>query len=172
VTDVTVKEGSTGALCFVVVQHEYRVGDELTLSERQDLVFRGVKAAGSPAAAKASGEPAEPSVSRSLVATAPLLFRYSALTFNGHRIHYDRRYCIEEENYPGLVVHGPLQATLLLHLAIQARGATPSRFRFRGVAPLFDGEFSINAQDAGPALKLWSADPSGRATMTAEAHWR
>lgn len=170
VADVTLKAGSTGPLCFVTVRHDYRVRDESRLTERQDLVFRGLEAAvrpGSPTASTAM----TPSISTPLVATPPLLFRYSALTFNGHRIHYDRRYCLEEEGYPGLVVHGPLQATLLLQLAIQERAALPARFRFRGASALFDGAFSINAAEDGMSLKLWCADPSTRATMTAVAEW-
>lgn len=99
-----------------------------------------------------------------------MLFRYSALTFNGHRIHYDRRYCLEEENYPGLVVHGPLQATVLLQLAIDQRGSMPSRFSFRGQAPLLDGGLTAHVRrDA--AATLWIVDPKGSRTMQAEASW-
>ena len=103
-----------------------------------------------------------------------LLFRYSALTFNGHRIHYDRSYCIEAEGYPGLIVHGPLQATLLVELAASARdGRAPRFFEFRGARPLFDGApFSVNAIEAdGGGLELWAADDQGRTTMTAKAGW-
>ena len=102
-----------------------------------------------------------------------LLFRYSALTFNGHRIHYDRRHCVEAEGYPGLVVHGPLQAALLVELAASTRdGHTPGVFEFRGVRPLFDGAaFSVNAAEASGGLELWTADDQGHTTMTAKARW-
>jgi 3-methylfumaryl-CoA hydratase len=101
------------------------------------------------------------------------LFRYSALTFNGHRIHYDREHCIRAEGYPGLVVHGPLQATFLVELAAAARGGrSPSRFEFRGVRPLFDdAAFSVNAAEHGEGLELWTADHHGHITMTARASW-
>ena len=102
-----------------------------------------------------------------------LLFRYSALTFNGHRIHYDRDYVTKVEGYPGLIFHGPLQATLLIEHAVAIRGeARPRRFTFRAVRPLFDGtEFSINAVEDSDGLALWIADEIGGATMTATAHW-
>ena len=101
-----------------------------------------------------------------------LLFRYSALTFNGHRIHYDRDYCIREEGYPGLIVHGPLQATLLVELAAEAKGRTPSSFEFRGVRPLFDGApFTLNAAETETGLDLWVADHMDGTTMTAKAGW-
>lgn len=101
-----------------------------------------------------------------------LLFRYSALTFNGHRIHYDCPYVTEAAGYPGLIVHGPLQATLLMGLATEARGSTPRRFGFRGVAPLFAaGPFVGKAGPNGEGLRLWIEDAGGRTTMTADASW-
>lgn len=106
-------------------------------------------------------------------ADSVLLFRYSALTFNGHRIHYDRPYCLDVEAYPGLVVHGPLQATLLLQLAASLRGGrTPGTFEFRSVKPLFDGpDFTVNADEDGTGLRLWTANAEGQATMEAKATW-
>ena len=101
-----------------------------------------------------------------------LLFRYSALTFNGHRIHYDRPYVTGVEGYPGLIVHGPLQASLLLEYAIALRGKLPKSFTHRGVSPLFDdGEFTVNAKDAGGGLELWTANSAGAPTMKASASW-
>jgi len=99
-----------------------------------------------------------------------MLFRYSALTFNGHRIHYDRSYCIAEEGYPGLVVHGPLQATLLCSFAARLMGRRPERFSFRSVKPIFDGApMSLCAVEAEGGFDLWTAGPDGQPAMRAEA---
>ena len=94
-----------------------------------------------------------------------LLFRYSALTFNGHRIHYDRDYVTKVEGYPGLVFHGPLQAAFIVELAAKLHGGTaPKKFSYRGVQPLFEGsEFSINANDTGAGMELWTANSAGPA---------
>ena len=104
---------------------------------------------------------------------AVLLFRYSALTFNGHRIHYDRDYVTEVEGYPGLVVHGPLLATLLVDLIRRsAPAARVDAFSFRAVSPLFDGnEMSVNADPPGPdgKVKLWAANAEGGLAVSAEA---
>jgi len=168
IEDVTLKQGRSGALCFVTVRHDYATGRGLVLSERQDLVYRELEA--KPAAS--DGKPPAPPIADTSVdieATPTLLFRYSAITFNGHRIHYDRTYCIEEEYYPGLVVHGPLQATYLLRIARQQNGgAYPSGFGFRGVKPLFDGQTIklCTRKDAGSAT-LWVQTASGETTMTA-----
>jgi 3-methylfumaryl-CoA hydratase len=100
-----------------------------------------------------------------------LLFRYSALTFNGHRIHYDRRYATEVEGYPGLVVHGPLIATLLIDLIrLHLPGAIVERFAFRAVSPLFDtGEFSVCAKVDEAGVRLWAKNAAGALAMTATA---
>src|SRR5262249_48879168 len=110
ITAITQKEGRSGPLVFVTVRHEISTVAGLSLVEEQDLVYRG-EGSSTPAAA-----PTDAVWSRTIYPDDVLLFRYSALTFNGHRIHYDRRYCLEAEGYPGLVVHGPLIATLLLDL--------------------------------------------------------
>ncbi|MFN3527232.1 MAG: protein dehydratase, partial [Paracoccus sp. (in: a-proteobacteria)] len=103
---------------------------------------------------------------------ATLLFRYSALTFNGHRIHYDLPYVTTEEGYPGLVVHGPLQATLLAQLAQDLRGRVPAEFRFRSLSPLFHtDDMVLNATDDGDAMSLWTARDSGPVAMEARARW-
>jgi len=100
-----------------------------------------------------------------------LLFRYSALTFNGHRIHYDRDYATRVEGYPGLVFHGPLQAALLVEFASRLRhGKAPGKFSYRGVQPLFEGsEFSLNANPTETGLELWTANAAGQPTMKASA---
>lgn len=171
VEDIRLKQGRTGPLIFVTVEHVYNVGSQVLLRERQDIVYRDMPrqddVAGDPVAA-GSAEPSE--VSRSYRADAPLLFRYSALTFNSHRIHYDRSYCIDEEHYSGLVVHGPLQATCLLQLGIEQKG-WPLSFAFRGQAPLFDGAFAAHGRMTADEAQLWISDPQGRTTMTATAGW-
>jgi 3-methylfumaryl-CoA hydratase len=162
--DVVVKEGRTGPLCFVTLEHEIATARGVAVRERQDLVYRG-PAGGAAAPAEAPGEPDR---AWSVEASPVLLFRYSALTFNGHRIHYDRRYAQEVEGYPGLVVHGPLQATLLFHLASVEGGGAPARFGYRAVAPLIDGQsfrVCIRGQEG------WVCGADGRTTMKATAAW-
>jgi 3-methylfumaryl-CoA hydratase len=102
-----------------------------------------------------------------------LLFRYSALTFNGHRIHYDRDYVTKVEGYPGLIFHGPLQAAFIVELAAKLHGGTPpKKLSYRGVQPLFEGsEFSVNANDNGAGLELWTANAEGQPTMKGTATW-
>lgn len=170
IDDVVLKEGRTGTLCFVTVSHRIEVAGTLMIEERQDLVYRGMDAAG--AAAKTL-PPADPGEHRQeMKAETPLLFRYSALTFNGHRIHYDRSYATGVEGYPGLVVHGPMQAAMLLNYAAKLRGEPPARFGFRGLSPLFEGEtFTLNASSRGDRLNLWTAKQNGPVCMSAEAVW-
>ncbi|HEX4111777.1 MAG TPA: MaoC family dehydratase N-terminal domain-containing protein [Stellaceae bacterium] len=170
IADVEAKKGRSGTLCFVTVTHDYATIRGLAIAERQDIVYRGAESAQGQNETMESSRP-EPRWRRTLSADAVMLFRYSALTFNGHRIHYDRTYCREVENYPGLVVHGPLQATLLLaHAAAARSGMAPRRFDFRAVRPLFDGTpFSLNAVETENGLSLWIADDRRRATMTATA---
>jgi 3-methylfumaryl-CoA hydratase len=171
ISDVSLKEGRSGSLIFVAVKHEYYTPRGLALSERHDIVYRELES--KTAVAKPADPLAglEPDLSFSVNATPTLLMRYSAVTFNGHRIHYDRDYCRNEENYPGLVVHGPLQATCLLRLAHKMNGGRfPSNFSYRGLNPLFDGAaFSVNIKNAGDQQQLWAADAMGLTTMTATA---
>jgi 3-methylfumaryl-CoA hydratase len=107
------------------------------------------------------------------MADAVLLFRYSALTFNGHRIHYDRDYVTKVEGYPGLVFHGPMQAAFIVELAAKLHGGTaPKKLGYRGVQPLFEGsEFSVNANEAGAGMELWTANSEGQPTMKGTASW-
>ncbi|MFJ1649417.1 MaoC family dehydratase N-terminal domain-containing protein [Streptomyces sp. NPDC088258] len=178
VADVREREGRGGPLVFVAVDHELRQGGALVLTERQDLVYRAAEGAAPPSGA-ASGTPRErppeetPASGtwrRSLVPDPVLLFRYSALTFNGHRIHYDRAYAQREEGYPGLVVQGPLTATLLLDLyARQRPGAHVTGFRFRGLRPAFDGrELTLHATPTAAGASLHAADDRGLTVMSAE----
>ncbi len=163
IADVREKQGRTGNLVFVTVRHE--IGD--ALAEEQDIVYRDH----SKADAAALATPGDPAWTRTIVPDDVLLFRYSALTFNSHRIHYDRRYATEVEGYPGLVVHGPLIATLLLDLMRRILPeARVTRFEFRAVRPLFDiAPFAVCGKSEGNAIRLWARDEAGMLAMSATA---
>jgi len=169
ISDVTIKEGRSGTLCFVTVAHEVISPRGLAIAEVQNIVYRDAAAPASPA--QPAPRPAPHWVEQK-TADPVLLFRYSALTFNGHRIHYDRSYAMGEENYPGLIVHGPLQATWLLEFAAKIKDAVPLNFEFRGVQPLFDFmSFKLCALQAESGLKLWIETADGIVTMEASARW-
>jgi 3-methylfumaryl-CoA hydratase len=171
IEDVTLKEGRTGSLCFVTVSHHIVTGGATVIEERQDIVYREMEG-GAAAPAKPATQVAPGAHSVQMKLSTPMLFRYSALTFNGHRIHYDRPYTTGVEGYPGLVVHGPMQAAFLINHAGRIRGRPPARFSFRGLSPLFDHEsFSVNAEDEGGKLRLWTAKDGGPVCMSAEAEW-
>ncbi|MGP9810404.1 FAS1-like dehydratase domain-containing protein [Rhodopseudomonas sp. NSM] len=172
--EVTIKQGSTGTLCFVTVNHEITTPRGLAIRDRQDIVYRDVPPPSATPAAPAKPAAAPPAAQHreSHLADPVLLFRYSALTFNGHRIHYDRDYVTKVEGYPGLIVHGPMQAALLVEFAARLKGAAPKTFAYRGVQPLFDGaEFSVNAVETATGLELWTANADGVPTMKATASW-
>jgi 3-methylfumaryl-CoA hydratase len=172
IADVTVKEGRTGVLCFVTVAHEIASPRGLAISERQDIVYRDSEAKATVAAGVAPVRRVvarEAAWRREMHVDPVLLFRYSALTFNGHRIHYDRDYAVGVEAYPGLVVHGPLQATWLLEYAAEILSRPPEAFSFRGVSPLFDFErFALCARQVEGALELWT-EAYGAPAMEARA---
>ena len=170
VSDVAVKHGRTGTLCFVTVRHEYETARGLAIRDRQDIVYREASRPGD-AAPTAKPVPAEDEAAWSVEANSVLLFRYSAMTFNGHRFHYDHPYATQVEGYPGLVVHGPMQASLLLNLAAQRLGRVPARFRYRGVAPMISGSrFAVagRREGQGEAFQGWTA-VDGAVCMEAEA---
>ena len=172
ISDVTMKTGSTGVLCFVSVDHTITTPRGIAIRERQDIVYRDVSAA--PSAPVKPPGPAPVAQHRETHMADPvLLFRYSALTFNGHRIHYDRDYVTKVEGYPGLIFHGPMQAAFIVELAAKLHGGTaPKKFVYRGVQPLFEGsEFSVNANDIGSGLELWTANSTGQPTMKGTATW-
>lgn len=175
VTDVQDKTGRSGPLIFVQVAHEVTTEDGLALVEEQDIVYR-------PAPSEGGAMPPAPPLARAadwsqdIVPDDVLLFRYSALTFNAHRIHYDRRYVTEVEGYPGLIVHGPLLATLLMEL-IRHRlpAAQLEEFRFKAVRPTFDtSRFSIhgNVPNGERRCVMWSTDNDGMLAMDGEATLR
>jgi 3-methylfumaryl-CoA hydratase len=166
------KSGSTGRLLFVTVRHEIAGPDGAAITEEHDIVYRGLGRAAAP-----PGPPFEAPAETFEATVAPdpvLLFRYSALTGNGHRIHYDRRYATEVEGYPGLVVHGPLQATLLAELAQrQAPARRLAAFDFRAVRPVFDlAPFRLvgHWRERGLA-SLAVVDATGQLCMRAEARF-
>jgi len=173
ISDVTVKIGSTGQLCFVSVEHTVTSSRGVAIRERQDIVYREMTGAQASAPAKAASPPPAAQHRETHVSDSVLLFRYSALTFNGHRIHYDRDYVTKVEGYPGLIFHGPLQAAFIVEMAAKLRGGkAPKKFTYRGVQPLFEGgEFSINANDNGAAMELWTANDAGQPTMRGTAMW-
>lgn len=168
IEDVVLKEGRTGRLCFVTVRHEISSGDDVAVVERQDIVYREAESSTAPKAQPPAAQAGDHVME--VVPTAPLLFRYSALTFNGHRIHYDKPYATGVEMYPGLVVHGPMQATMLYHFAARLRGRAPATFAFRSLSTLFDDtRFTLNATEENGAFNLWTARPGGPVAMSATA---
>jgi 3-methylfumaryl-CoA hydratase len=173
ISDVTMKTGSTGVLCFVSVEHEVTTPRGTAIRERQDIVYRDASSGQSAPQAKPATAPPPAQHRESHMADPVLLFRYSALTFNGHRIHYDRDYVTEVEGYPGLIFHGPLQASFIVELAARLRGGKPPRkFSYRGLQPLFEGsEFSINANETAAGMELWTANSAGQPTMKGVATW-
>jgi 3-methylfumaryl-CoA hydratase len=174
IENVTEKNGRTGPLTFVRVRHEIRCNQDtdVTLTEFHDIVYREAPQAGDPVPPPQAA-PAPAIWERRVVPDDVLLFRYSALTFNGHRIHYDRKYVTETEGYPGLIVHGPLIATLLIDLLREHRpDAELARFEFRAVRPTFDiNHFFVcgTPQADGKTFKLWAKDHEGWLTMDATA---
>lgn len=174
IVDVKEKSGRTGRLVFVKVRHELRRNGsaDVALTEHHNIVYRAAPAPGD-VAPPPQVAPTEFAWVRRIVADDVLLFRYSALTFNGHRIHYDRKYVTEVEGYPGLIVHGPLIATLLMDLLRRHMPeATVHKFEFKAIRPTFDvNPFSIHGQPSadGKSVRLWGRDHEGWLTMDATA---
>jgi 3-methylfumaryl-CoA hydratase len=198
VMSVDSKSGRSGELVFVLVRHEFHGANGLAVTEEHDIVYRDLpgalgsaptasfaQPAGSAGAEQSSAKPplhpaptsvpapAESAWQRTIVPDDVLLFRYSALTFNGHRIHYDRRYVTEVEGYPGLIVHGPLIATLMLDLLRRNQPAAAiAAFEFKAVKPVFDiAPFSVHGRPEGDGrtVKLWARDADGGLAMSGTA---
>jgi 3-methylfumaryl-CoA hydratase len=172
VAEVALKKGKSGSLVFVRVDHEISDPDGLALREEHDIVYRDIAPIGrAPTPAQAP----EYAVWRRAIAPDPvMLFRYSALTFNGHRIHYDQPYATKVEGYPGLVVHGPLIATLLMDLIRRQTPARLARFSYRAMSPLFDTTpFAVEGAPGagGRSTKVWAKGPDGVLAMSGEAEW-
>jgi 3-methylfumaryl-CoA hydratase len=172
IANIEDKTGRSGRLVFVTVQHAIEVGGELRLEEEHDIVYRDPPHEGARAP-QAALAPQGETWRRTIDADAVMLFRYSALTFNGHRIHYDYPYVTEVEGYPGLVVHGPLIATLLVDLVRREQPhATLQSFAFKALRPTFAGQpFTVCGKPSadGKIIDLWAKDHEGYLTMRATA---
>ncbi|PWR04490.1 acyl dehydratase [Meridianimarinicoccus roseus] len=172
ITAVEEKSGAAGPMVFVVVEHELRGAAGLAVRETQSIVYL-------PFAPTFKPPPKRPAPTENLVidrhqpVSTALLFRYSAITFNAHRIHYDLPYARDVEHYPGLVVHGPLQANLLIAQAMRWKGRRPDSFSFRGVHPMFhDSDLRLCAtHGAGGSLDMCTVAAAGHMGMTATADW-
>jgi 3-methylfumaryl-CoA hydratase len=164
IAEVSLKQGRSSALVFVTVHHAFSDCDGICFEEEQDLVFREAHRAGEAMSSTEEQAPKAPVWQRQMALDPVFLFRYSALTFNGHRIHYDRHYATEVEGYPGLVVHGPLLGTFMLQLALDERpGRRPATYRFRLRNPVFEAEAFVIAgaplgDDGGARLWVTRAD--------------
>ena len=186
ITKVEAKAGRSGPLVFVTVRHEITSAAGLALTEEHDIVYRdhpvGSEVAGAELP-KPTRAPGDAAFSRRITPDPVVLFRYSALTFNGHRIHYDRPYATEVEGYPGLIVHGPLIATLLVDLVRRELPAARLRgFEFKAASPVFDthpfsvcgrleasGAGSERGNERGAGVALWACTPEGALAMQARA---
>ena len=171
ILSVEPKSGRTGDLVFVTVQHTIKGGGEVAIVEEQDIVYREAAQKGDPLPPGKTA-PVDPAWTRRVFADSVMLFRYSALTFNGHRIHYDYDYATNVEHYPGLVVHGPLQATLLLDLCRSHCDRPLRKFEYRAQSPMFAGSaFTVNGTfDAGTSqAEVWTANEAGHYAMRGTA---
>jgi 3-methylfumaryl-CoA hydratase len=170
IADVSLKQGRAGPLAFVTVRHTISSGTGPCVIEEHDIVYREAPAPGEKSA-RPEPPPDGGAFTRTITPDPVLLFRFSALTFNGHRIHYDHPYATKVEGYPGLIVHGPLLAILLLDLIRRQRpNAALAEFSFRAFRPVFDtGPFRIAGKPSDEGLLLWAEDNAGALAMRAEA---
>lgn len=172
IVSVDEKSGSGGTMVFVSVAHHLEGTQGGRIDEQQNIVYLAIPDAFRPP--KPLSEIVDPDFAETVEMSEARLFRYSAATFNAHRIHYDRPYSRDIEKYPGLVVHGPLQATLLMEAGTRHRGAPPSRFSFRAVHPMFhhDGLRLLGRiTDQGSAMDLCTAADAGHQGMQARMEW-
>ena len=162
IKSIAAKSGRSGPLVFVTLEHRISGESGLAVIEEQDLVYREAASAAMPMPAGADTAPAAGDP-QTVMPDPVMLFRYSALTMNGHRIHYDRPYATGEEAYPALVVHGPLQATILAARARQDLGRNLRSFAFRGQSPAFDSlPLHVCSERAGEALEVWTQQRGSR----------
>ena len=167
VGDVTSRQGQSGPLCIVSVFHDIHAGGVLAVRERHDILFRG-ESAMPVRTGQATARPA-PALSWTIEATELLLFRFSALTFNGHRIHYDLPYARGTEGYDGLLVHGPMQALLALNQAATLLGRTPRRLSYRCLAPLTAPQaFQVESSETDEGAETAIYDAGGIRTFSAD----
>ncbi len=183
ILNVAPKTGKSGRLCFVTVEHCYQRAGQTVWREEHDIVYREDPAPGAAAPALVAA-PLQAEQREEVTPSIVMLFRYSALTFNGHRIHYDRSYARDVEGYPDLVFHGPLTATLLADLARRVCPGPLRSFTYRAVSPLFDTDpFEICAgpvtapvarggdADQPGHVDVWACTPAGGLAMTARAEF-
>jgi 3-methylfumaryl-CoA hydratase len=167
ITDIVAKQGKSGDLVFVTIGSKFYSGDQLCITEEQNLVFRGLSSLGKSAMPEYT-PPVADTLQDTMTPDPVLLFRYSALTFNAHRIHYDRDYAQNSEGYPDLIVHGPLQATLLLNQVARSLGAVPRRITYLGLAPLFCGTpIGLHVTGENGTGESWCSNADGIRTMSA-----
>jgi len=174
IKSVEPKTGSTGEMVFVTVEHTVSGPRGVALVEDHDIVYREAARLGEKPRPPRPA-PADPTWTRRIVPTPVLLFRFSALTFNGHRIHYDQPYVTGVEGYPGLIVHGPLLGLLQIELARRSNaGRVPASFEFRALSPVFAGPaFSVQARrEADGSVTTWIADPGGGLAQQGKATFR
>jgi len=173
---VELKHGKSGDMYFVTVQHSIYAENELAIIEEQDIVYRDVnnQVQSAPQKQPESSETKAFDYKKSFPIDPVTLFRYSAVTFNGHRIHYDRPYATKEEGYPGLVVHGPLLATLLIHYFKQEHpNKNITHFEFRAVNPVFDfDDFQIYGSINQENGELWIQKENGQICMKAKIFFK
>lgn len=170
IQSVVEKDGAAGPMAFVTVSHEFFEGATHAVSETQDIVYLSIPKRFSPP--KPKPVPVNPDLQEAVNMPEALLFRYSAATFNAHRIHYDLPYAQEVEKYPGLVVHGPLQATLLMRAAIRHGRRTPHKFSFRGIHPMFHfDDLHLFGQNTDDGMTLCTGVVGGHQGMQAKLIW-
>lgn len=171
ILSVEPKSGKSGNLVFVTVRHTVSVASDIAVVEEHDIVYRDPPTPGAPTPA-GKPAPANPAWRHQVMPDEAMLFRYSALTFNAHRIHYDLDYCRKEEGYPGIIVHGPLQTTLLLDLCRRNAAKPVRKLDYRAVSPAFHNQKlsvgGIPTADGGSS-QVWTADHTGNITMTGTA---
>jgi 3-methylfumaryl-CoA hydratase len=172
VADIKLKTGRTGQLCFVTAEYEFLVEDEVRLHELHNIVYRDVSKAGGGSGVS-DIIPDDADFTETIFMHPTILFRYSAIGFVGHRIHYDYPYTKNEENYPDLIVHGPLQATFLLRAAEKLKGKSVSSFNHKVMAPVFaNSEYIIGAKkNPDGSVSCWGAVKGSGMTMQAEAYF-
>ena len=167
VADIQVKEGRTGLLCFVTAEYNFLVNNEVTINEKHNIVYRDIsKSGGGSGYSKEIPERAD--LSEKIFMHPTILFRYSAIGFVGHRIHYDHPYTVNEENYPGLIVHGPLQATYLLRAAEKLMGKQVKSFTHKVMAPVFaNSEYIVGVDKMNDgSVSCWGATKEFGVTMS------
>ncbi len=171
IKSITSKDGRSGPLCFVTVENTYTTEGNVAVRETQNIVYREAATEFAPISEPKADEGAFDAV-RIVEITPVMLFRYSALTFNAHRIHYDLPYTQQTEFYPDLVIHGPLQATLLLNLAASLEEGLPRRFAFKGVVPATGAQdLQLGAKRTDGNIDLSVHTANGSKTMDAVAKW-